>query len=109
LCKAAGYVLNQQRALRRFLEDGRLPLDNTLVERRLRPVATGRAVRPAAGDRRMGDLPRAARPSVRRAAARGGGRGEYRDAERVVLRGAPGVPIILRAIVERQEPPAAVG
>jgi transposase len=40
--KAAGYVLNQERALQRFLEDGRLPLDNTLVERRLRPVATGR-------------------------------------------------------------------
>ncbi len=37
------------------------------------------------------------------------GGGQYRDAERVVLRGAPGVPIILRAIVERQEPPAAVG
>lgn len=40
--KAAGYVLNQERALRRFLEDGELFLDNTLVERRLRPVACGR-------------------------------------------------------------------
>ncbi len=28
--------------LRRFLEDGRLCIDNTLVERRLRPIATGR-------------------------------------------------------------------
>jgi transposase len=42
LAKAAGYILNQERALRRFLEDGRLRIDNTLVERRLRPVATGR-------------------------------------------------------------------
>ncbi len=42
LAKAAGYVLNQERALRRFLEDGRLCIDNTLVERRLRPIATGR-------------------------------------------------------------------
>jgi transposase len=42
LGKAAGYVLNQERALRRFLEDGRLAIDNTLVERRLRPVAMGR-------------------------------------------------------------------
>lgn len=42
LAKAAGYVLNQERALRRFLEDGALPIDNTLVERRLRPIALGR-------------------------------------------------------------------
>lgn len=42
IVKAAGYVLNQERALRRFVEDGRLAIDNTLVERRLRPVAIGR-------------------------------------------------------------------
>lgn len=42
LARAAGYVINQQRALARFLEDGRLPIDNTLVERRLRPIAIGR-------------------------------------------------------------------
>ena len=42
LAKAAGYILNQRRALERFLEDGRLPIDNTLVERRLRPIAVGR-------------------------------------------------------------------
>jgi transposase len=40
--KAIGYVVNQWRALTRFLEDGALPLDNTLVERALRGVATGR-------------------------------------------------------------------
>lgn len=42
LAKAGGYVVNQERALRRFLEDARLYLDNTVVERRLRPVACGR-------------------------------------------------------------------
>jgi transposase len=42
LAKAAGYVINQERALRRYLEDGALPIDNTMVERRLRPVACGR-------------------------------------------------------------------
>jgi transposase len=40
--KAAAYVLNQQYALIRFTEDGRLPVDNTLVERKLRPIAVGR-------------------------------------------------------------------
>jgi transposase len=42
LAKGAGYILNQEQALRRFLEDGHVPIDNTLVERRLRPVAIGR-------------------------------------------------------------------
>lgn len=42
LAGAAGYVVNQWTALRRFLEDGRLPIDNTRVERALRPVAVGR-------------------------------------------------------------------
>lgn len=40
--KAIGYIVNQWDALNRFLEDGALPLDNTLVERALRGVATGR-------------------------------------------------------------------
>lgn len=42
LTGAAGYIVNQWDALRRFVEDGRLPLDNTLVERALRPIAIGR-------------------------------------------------------------------
>jgi len=42
LAGAAGYVLNQWIALTRFLEDGALPLDNTLVERALRGVSQGR-------------------------------------------------------------------
>lgn len=42
LTRAAGYLVNQWTALRRFLEDGRLPIDNTLVERALRPIAVGR-------------------------------------------------------------------
>jgi transposase len=42
LAKATVYVINQWQALTRFLEDGALPLDNTLVERALRGVAMGR-------------------------------------------------------------------
>jgi transposase len=42
LAKAIFYIINQWQALTRFLEDGALPLDNTLVERALRGVAMGR-------------------------------------------------------------------
>lgn len=40
--KALGYALRQELALRRFLEDGRLRMDNNLSENGLRVVATGR-------------------------------------------------------------------
>ncbi len=36
------YTINQYQALRKFLEDGRLPLDNNDCERELRTVAVGR-------------------------------------------------------------------
>lgn len=39
---ALGYATNHEAALRRFLEDGRLRLDNNLSESALRPIATGR-------------------------------------------------------------------
>lgn len=42
LAKAIGYIVNQWQALSRFVEDGRLPLDNTRCERALRVVAVGR-------------------------------------------------------------------
>lgn len=42
LYKAAQYTHNQWDALNRFLEDGRLPLDNTQCERSLRGIALGR-------------------------------------------------------------------
>ena len=42
LKKAVGYALNQREALCRFLEDGRLKLDNNRAERCLRQVAVGR-------------------------------------------------------------------
>jgi transposase len=42
LYKAAQYTCNQWKALNRFLEDGRLLLDNTGCERALRVVAQGR-------------------------------------------------------------------
>lgn len=42
LGKALTYATNQWRELRRFLEDGRLEIDNNGVERALRPIAVGR-------------------------------------------------------------------
>lgn len=42
LGKAVTYARNQWQALRRFVEDGRLRIDNNLSERTLRPVAIGR-------------------------------------------------------------------
>lgn len=40
--KALGYATNQEHELRRVLDDGRLPLDNTRSERALRKVVVGR-------------------------------------------------------------------
>lgn len=40
--KALGYACNQEKELRRVLEDGRLPLDNTRSERSLRKLVLGR-------------------------------------------------------------------
>jgi transposase len=42
LCSAFGYVTRHQVALRRYLEDGRLALENNRSERALRKVAVGR-------------------------------------------------------------------
>ena len=42
LRSAFGYVVRQRDALRRFLEDGRLKVDNNGSERALRPIAVGR-------------------------------------------------------------------
>lgn len=42
LGKAVGYALNQWEALNRYLDDGRLAIDNNLVERQIRGVAVGR-------------------------------------------------------------------
>jgi len=42
MAKAIGYVRNQHRELRLFLEDGRIPLDNNNCERAIRPIAIGR-------------------------------------------------------------------
>ncbi|MGH7594342.1 MAG: IS66 family transposase [Gemmatimonadales bacterium] len=43
LAEAIGYTLNHWTALNRYLEDGRLEIDNNAVERAIRPVAQGRA------------------------------------------------------------------
>jgi transposase len=42
LSNAIAYTLNHWQQLTRFLEDGRLPMDNNLVENAIRPVALGR-------------------------------------------------------------------
>ncbi len=40
--KALGYAINQEAELRRILDDGELPLDNTRAERALRKIVVGR-------------------------------------------------------------------
>ena len=42
IASAFGYVLRQREALRRFLDDGRLRLENNAAERALRTIAVGR-------------------------------------------------------------------
>lgn len=42
LASAFGYVIRQRDALQRFLDDGRLRLDNNASERALRTIAVGR-------------------------------------------------------------------
>lgn len=42
LAQAIGYMLRQWQALTRYLEDGRLAIDNNLTENAIRPVAQGR-------------------------------------------------------------------
>ena len=42
LAEAAGYALNRWHGLTRYVRDGRLSIDNNLIERLLRPVAIGR-------------------------------------------------------------------
>jgi transposase len=39
---ALGYAVRQEQALRRFLDDGRLRMENNAAERGLRPIAVGR-------------------------------------------------------------------
>ncbi len=42
LAKAASYCLNEWTALTRYLEDGRLEIDNNLTENAIRPSAVGK-------------------------------------------------------------------
>lgn len=42
LAQAMNYAVNHWRALTRFFDDGRLPLDNNAAERMMRPIAVGR-------------------------------------------------------------------
>src|SRR5437870_1831949 len=43
LAEAIGYTLNHWTALNRYLDEGRLEIDNNAIERSIRPVAQGRA------------------------------------------------------------------
>jgi transposase len=54
MAKAIGYLRNQHRTLRRFLEDGRIPIDNNACERAIRPIAIGRRNWLSAGSLRGG-------------------------------------------------------
>lgn len=42
LGRAFTYLLNQREALSRFLDDARIPLDNTVSERQVKPIVLGR-------------------------------------------------------------------
>jgi transposase len=42
IADAIRYLVNQRKPLRRFLEDGRIPIDNNRCERAIRPIAIGR-------------------------------------------------------------------
>lgn len=42
MAKAIGYLRKQHRPLQRFLQDGRIPIDNNACERAIRPIAIGR-------------------------------------------------------------------
>lgn len=42
MAKATRYMLNQRKPLRRFLENGLVPLDSNRCERSIRPIAVGR-------------------------------------------------------------------
>lgn len=56
LATAVGYALNQEAALRRYLDDGRLSIDNNNVERALRQVAVGRRSWLFAGSAKGGEV-----------------------------------------------------
>jgi hypothetical protein len=44
IAAAIGYAINQQKALERFFDDGRLPMTNNISERNLRKEAVGRKI-----------------------------------------------------------------
>lgn len=55
LCVAVNYSLNQREALHRFLDDGRLEVDNNTAENAVRPLALGRKNWLFAGSPRGGE------------------------------------------------------
>ena len=53
--KAIAYALNNETALKRFLEDGKIEIDNNAAERSLRTIAVGRKNWMFAGSDNGGD------------------------------------------------------
>lgn len=54
MAKALDYSLKRWEALTRYLDDGRLPIDNNWIENQIRPVALGRKNWLFAGSQRAG-------------------------------------------------------
>ena len=54
IAKALDYSLKRWVALSRFVEDGRLPIDNNWIENQIRPIAIGRGNWLFAGSLRAG-------------------------------------------------------
>ena len=55
IANAVDYVLKREAALRRYLDDGRYPIDNNPVENAIRPIALGRKNWLFAGSQRAGE------------------------------------------------------
>jgi hypothetical protein len=54
IAKAIDYSLRRWQALTRFVEDGRIPIDNNWIENQMRPIALGRKNWLFAGSLRAG-------------------------------------------------------
>ena len=55
IAKAIDYSLRRWQALTRFVEDGRIPIDNNWIENQMRPIALGRKNWLFAGSQRAGE------------------------------------------------------
>jgi hypothetical protein len=63
MAAAIGYAINQQKALERFLDNGRLPMTNNISERNLRKVLAAERTRVISAPR-IGYRPRFSAPGA---------------------------------------------